>query len=321
MGGDAGLAQCPRLRIEDPEAYLDAMERLDMAQGRIPTENADIAALSEEPYALFGLTQFVAGALGGTAQTANEPPVAMSMFSLVPLDEPLPLRRPESILTNFDAALEDGIGLDEIIHWLLESGPTNPVFGDTIIVIDDDEADQDSDNALDLWVTSESGSQQVRQVEATDDADMDSARRLFDTISESTPKRRRLRTKAPIPAPLPMPSQRLSDAAKSRGVSPAAFKRMVLCGLPMVMLNALVWIQAMVPIAQCERTACTELFAGIGIVAESWEDHLYPASRFDNLNDEIYESMTTPEGFITAMQMLRNNRPKGMSTIATVCSS
>ena len=140
-------------------------------------------------------------------------------------------------------------------------------------------------------------------------------------FADIAPKRRRIRGKkvlAAIPRP---PAQKLQHAARSRGVHPSAFKRMVLAGLPLVILNTFCFLESTTPLADQTRHACCEMFSGIGAVATAFRTSGYPAEEYDVLRHNKFENILTTEGFLTALNRVRCCRDLGLTHWATVCST
>ena len=72
----------------------------------------------------------------------------------------------------------------------------------------------------------------------------------METGSEPPRKRRRLRGKVCDPrTPIPfVPTKKLGHYASERGLSPMVFRLMLLCGLPMALINAFVFLEGAAPL-------------------------------------------------------------------------
>ena len=144
----------------------------------------------------------------------------------------------------------------------------------------------------------------------------------IDGLEAPASKRRRLRQKGPEPSPIQRPpAQRLKHLAASRGLEPRALKRMIAIGLPMIILNALVFLETAEPLADSQRTECAEMYSGVASIAGAFEVHGYTSARYDEKRHELFENILSAEGFLTALKTTRNVRQFGLSSWATVCSS
>ena len=114
---------------------------------------------------------------------------------------------------------------------------------------------------------------------------------------------------------------KLTHAAASRGVTSAALKRMLMCGLPLVLVNALCFLQAVMPFSPDHVTDMSELFSGAGHVALPFKPR---AAEFD-IERSPMENINSPEGFLTALRVVRdtNHRSgrRGTNHWGTVCST
>ena len=134
-------------------------------------------------------------------------------------------------------------------------------------------------------------------------------------------KRLRITRNTQVPKELGLPSQKLGIAAASRGIPSASFKRMVLAGLPMAMLDAMVFLESMFPCSESMSTKVTELFSGVESVAGGFRDAQQPASVFDILRHALHEDIMSSEGFLTALRLVRDTEPGGLVHVAQVCST
>ena len=144
------------------------------------------------------------------------------------------------------------------------------------------------------------------------------------TGSEPDPKRLRLtRKQAPLPLErlLGMAAVNMRAAAAARGLSTSSFKRLILCGFPLVFLNALTMIETFFPISSSQRTDMSELFSGVAYVAQAWTDNGMKASVLDELRHSLHEDLLSPEGFMSAIRHVRDIKPGGLAHVATVCST
>ena len=159
----------------------------------------------------------------------------------------------------------------------------------------------------------------------TDDENNDEqkVKDYFELVGEAqrAPKRRRLRSKATVVEPPPAPSQKLKHAAASRGLCPGALKKMLLVGLPLVIINCFVFLEAMTPLSSAARTDAAELFSGAARVAQAFEYNDFEAAQFDYERHDVFENILRPEGILTLLRILRDVRPGGLCHWATVCST
>ena len=377
MGPQSSL----RVTIEDPAAFLDAVEAVELLHTRSPRNNMEIAMSMQEPYKLMELTEADVGTI------RSLPPEMVAHLSATQVEDHI---IPGGSADEVSLRVDDRIIPDGSAHMAAEvdAGMGDTVAADfaatvaadlpadihqedsgTMFVDEedsgnkfpfdiDDTAEGDifkivdflgsmADRSDDLFscnqpITILDSDCDLEIVEATeadvvpstaalahprgDDCDESRASAFFHHMDEVQPlavKRRRLRNKqsTSIPGNMGMPAQNLKEAARSRGLRPATFQRMVLAGIPMVVLNAFVWMEAMAPSRDARKVSCSELFSGIGIISGAWDEHNYETSRFDISHDELFENILSAEGWMTAMRMMRDTHPHGMTSIATVCSS
>ena len=133
-------------------------------------------------------------------------------------------------------------------------------------------------------------------------------------------KRRRVTTKT-APVIPQQPAQRLHHAAASRGLHPVIFRRMVLCGLPLVLLNCFTFLQCCKPINEQEVLDGCELFSGVASVVKGFQQEGLVAAEYDFCRNSVMENILSSEGLLTAINLLRCTRPRGLAHFATVCSS
>ena len=133
-------------------------------------------------------------------------------------------------------------------------------------------------------------------------------------------KRRRMTTKRSSEAPAPHPKMGLKHHAAARGVTPRQMRDMLRCGLPMLLLNALVFLAAVHPIAQRD-VACGEFFSGVGHVASAFVEHNLKATEYDIARNPLFEDINSSEGFLSVLNMIRAIQPGGLGHWGTVCSS
>ena len=134
-------------------------------------------------------------------------------------------------------------------------------------------------------------------------------------------RRRRTRTKAPDVQLPPQPSHKLKHAANSRGLSSHCLKQMLVVGLPLVMINAFIFIEAMAPASSASRSDAAELFSGVGRVASAFNFNGHVGAQFDYERHPVYENILRPEGLLTCLRIIRDIKAQGLCHYATVCSS
>lgn len=148
-----------------------------------------------------------------------------------------------------------------------------------------------------------------------DDPDQDSEQ-FIDPI----PKRRRLRCKTSSPIGYETPfSKTLQQYADDRGLTLPAFKRLLVLGVPLALLNAMWYCHA-----SCKGMAsltCMENFSGVAQIAKAFRQHEQAAGEFDIERHRINENMCEAEGFLTCLSRNMLVRGGGLSHWATVCSS
>ncbi len=130
-------------------------------------------------------------------------------------------------------------------------------------------------------------------------------------------KRRRLSRKL---APPQTPQYKLKHHAAARGISSGALLRMLKCGLPLILINAFVFLQTVSPMAPEDRLDAVDFYAGEGRIAESFIEVERAAAEFDILRHFLHENILTPEGLLTALKLVRNSA-RGFNAYGTLCSS
>ena len=130
-------------------------------------------------------------------------------------------------------------------------------------------------------------------------------------------KRRRLLRKL---APPQTPQYKLKHHAAARGISSGALLRMLKCGLPLILINAFVFLQTVSPMAPEDRLDAVDFYAGEGRIAESFIEVERAAAEFDILRHFLHENTLAPEGLLTALKLVRNSAG-GFNAYGTLCSS
>jgi hypothetical protein len=321
----------------DPELYLDEMETLDEMWLEQPTSNQDIAAQAEDPYSIPGSLspadfQMLNLPVDALLQTLND-----SIISRGNGGPERPGRGPEVVEhMPMSGPIFDDISPEDydILLGQLDEHTIGDIFSGEVYEICDSDTDGDPKVAPDVGDshTDEPMPGLLDHEAGGDEADGDEgdAKAFVDFMQSAqyasgpATKRRRIKTKSPLAMPerpMGMPSQNLKAAAASRGVSAASFKRLVLCGFPMVLLNALVLIQNFFPASDMCRTDASELYSGVEYVADAWDQAGLTASVFDVIRHPVFEDINSPEGMLTALRLIRNIREGGVAHLATVCST
>lgn len=332
----------------DPGTYLEEVDRLEALFDGQPLTNADIAALAENPYAVHGFNaeefclldlpvpeRLDDNIIAATAPRAQQDPQPEPQPELILIEDTQ--QAPQHVDTPLSGAIYDNItaeGFEELITnnvQFLGSDDITDMFSGAVVQLDD----SDDEVMPPLQGGSDAGDEpQVIEL----DEDQDPFEEFMRAHSAApAAKRRRIRGKREPPPPwttpnlndgepspqrpLGMPSQKLKAAAASRGLAPKAFKRMVLCGFPLIFMNALVLIQNFFPSSESTRTDVSELFSGVAYVAEAWTGAGLEASVYDILRHPVMEDILSPEGFLTAMRNVKNIREGGVLHVATVCST
>ena len=130
----------------------------------------------------------------------------------------------------------------------------------------------------------------------------------------SQPKKR-LNGKQTISRP---PGQKLGHYARARGISALSLWLMMISGLPLVLINALAFVEAT---SSHDRVHCSEYFSGEEMVAGAFRNGNYKAAVFDIRRHKVMESMLTAEGLLSALSMAHQTLPYGLDHWATACSS
>ena len=138
--------------------------------------------------------------------------------------------------------------------------------------------------------------------------------------SQAQNKKRKLAGKQTVPVLPQQPSRKLHHYAASRGVSATAFFRMMMIGLPLTILNALVFVNTMEPFSPATGIHAVEMYSGAGRIAATFQQHGANAGLFDTNRHHIFENILLPEGLLTAIKLTRNSAG-GFSSWATKCSS
>ena len=130
-------------------------------------------------------------------------------------------------------------------------------------------------------------------------------------------KRRRLCMKQALPR---APRRLLHHYAASRGLPVGQFLRMLMVGLPLPILNALIFLNNMEPFSDIERLHMTEFYSGSGRIAATFEQNDCRVGCFDHNRHHQHEDILTAEGLLTGLRLARNTA-SGLTTWATKCSS
>ena len=188
------------------------------------------------------------------------------------------------------------------------------------------------ENVPDGWMSEDWGIDHLQEVCGLDDDGDNTTETTIDAFFDSArtapgdrpPKRRRITGKQTfdLESIARPPRTRIKNAAASRGVTAPEFKRMLLVGLPLVLLNCLCFLHAVVPAQAEAAVACAEMFSGAGHVALPFKPR---AAEFD-INRGDMEDVNSAAGFLTALRVIRDvdhevGRKRGMSHWGTVCSS
>ena len=268
----------------------------------------------------------------------EEPPKDSGKQSGEPPEESL--KQPEAPaggleeLLSFDECSFEGANVD--LDRIQELMDTFDIFDDGPVVYDDGHEDDGYDvtHASSTFAAAPMSSTSVIDTIVIDDVsdDNEDIPGLVDThfrhmeqfhADKRQRKRRRTRRKQPpIDFSIPNhPRHLLSHAAKSRGVTPKALKLMIASGLPMVVLNCLVFLQSVSPSEEAIATTGSELFAGAKTVALAWRQQGHKASTFEINDSQVFQNILLPEGWLSAILMVRNQEPGSLTHIATVCST
>ena len=145
----------------------------------------------------------------------------------------------------------------------------------------------------------------------------------FRTMQGDQPKRRRLRHKTvPVEQIPPEPSKKLHHYASARGIPALGFSRMLRCGLPMALINCLVFLHAVSPRdVSADRPHMADLYAGVGNMALAFSEKDLVDQQFDIHRHPIFENILKSECWLAAIRIIRDTRPFGLASFGTVCSS
>ena len=318
--------------ISDPEAFLDAMEaRDDMFAS--PT-NVQEGTLQDHEYSTFAEAPIV-------PQPGDTVSAQYSFLVPGPWFAATPPEVTDAELEEYEAEFEemaeaDARALEATLLFearalespvVIEDAATmadNGLVEDEAVIEDEALTDASPDAPV-APVAAPEPSLVERMINCEEDvSDIDpEVQQWFSAMggrTEDNPKRRRLTHKAPEQIPNP-PAWRLKHAAASRGLTANTFYRLVVTGLPLVILNALVFLQSMEPLSFEAQTDVSEMYSGVGAIASAFEAHGRSAARYDRKRHAIFESMLTAEGFLSALRITRNTKTGGLQTWATVCSS
>ena len=96
---------------------------------------------------------------------------------------------------------------------------------------------------------------------------------------------------------------------------------MVMIGLPLVLLNAFVFVENMSPHSQDQEALGGDFYAGIAGIVAQFHQKGQEAFAYDKNRHHIMENMNTGEGYVMAMKRARSLVPGAVSHWGTVCSS
>jgi hypothetical protein len=327
--------------VDDVSLHLDALDLLDDMDLSTLTDNLQIEELQNDPYMYYRQT------LG--AQAGRESAIAEARESILGADI--------EAADIFDAVSEDDlIGVDIFedsdVH-MVEESPVlehadsvedSPVLehadsveDSPVLVANDDqwleyfEHDIDKFGAFEEFIDLptvgwelDSETETGNELPAHLDLPGEDVQSIEDFLGrmdignelEQSFKRRRVTSKSPDLRR--QPRSTLHNAASSRGLTGREFRRMLICGLPLVLLNSLVFIQSLMPFSADATVLCAELFSGVENVAGPFQPH---AAVFDSERNAM-ENLNSAEGFLTALRITRDiDRRRGFSHWATVCST
>ena len=141
----------------------------------------------------------------------------------------------------------------------------------------------------------------------------------FEREASPAPKRRRhhMKKSSSLPA---QPSRKLKHAANARGLKGWQLYRLMIAGIPLVVINAFLVITMVMPEVNFGADM-SEVFSGVGHVALAWQEEGYLCHLFDLERHSLYQDIQGPEGFCTVLAMLFSTRQRGLLHLATVCST
>lgn len=274
-------------RIGDPDEYLDALEAIQRCQAsdQYPDDNAEMATLDGQPCSPW---------IGCPGEDCAEPALPADRFDEHVID-----------------VIADNLACVDLTT-------TDDVFTQMHVVADDEEicgSSEDEDDEVTIVPI---------VVEDTDDGtpsleDETSVHDFMQTM-EKRAKRRRVRVKGPSPSRM-FPRTSLSNAAMARGIPKKAFQSMLVCGMPMLFLNLLVFLEAVFPRSSDGGLDMAELFSGVGHVHEAFLEKDFAGAVYDIHRHSLFEDVLSSEGYLTLVRTVRNVKPGGVTHWATVCSS
>ena len=333
--------------IDDPDAFLDALDALDEV-GTLDGgggDNAIMGLLHEQPYAVLtaaGPADYIrppepdvsdtirrlVSDLGTTVTPigAGTAPLGSAQCAQV-----APATEAESHSSEEDSPLveESHPGGDSAHsrHVKVEAPLDNDTFeGACVQEVDVDVMEDELlqlDNELEFMPVEmeEADLDAMHQWDCSandQDAPADDAIRAFYRDIEHNSKRRRLSSKQGVGR---KPAYKLKHMAQSRGINACALKRMMQCGMPLVLLNCLVFLECICPLSSETLTHAHEMFSGVGNIARAFNRNGHVASQFDYERNAQFENILTADGFMIALRQIRCQVQGGMQHVATVCST
>ena len=118
----------------------------------------------------------------------------------------------------------------------------------------------------------------------------------------------------------PMAYSQSRRRAACCGLSTGTFRALRRIGWPIVLFKLLWWMQANLG-APNRGIWMIEYFSDVVMVNIQWSKHGLRASSFDIIHHNQYESMLTPDGFLTSLRFATRLHRKGLAHWATVCST
>lgn len=140
-----------------------------------------------------------------------------------------------------------------------------------------------------------------------------------DPTAEPFAKRRRMHGKQTLP------TQVLQAVGTRRaelcGLSVPEYRRLRQMGWPICVFNLLMMASRISP-HFAERTVhCVEFFSGIGSIARTFAQAGFVSKEYDIIREPLFEDLTTPMGFLTALMLAMQIVLGGLGHTANVCSS
>ena len=87
---------------------------------------------------------------------------------------------------------------------------------------------------------------------------------------------------------------------------------MLRCGLPMALINCLVFLNAVSPPdVLADRPHMADLYAGVANMARAFSEKDLVDQQFDMNRHPIFENILKSEGWLTAIRIIRDTRPGG----------